>query len=142
MLGVQGVPSFLRDTLGNAFGANNAKDNDDDDDDNNNVKKEEEEEEEGEREKRLPPPQIVDVSRAAADAAKALLIQPFKEKILSKDQYKNTVKAIVKKCVEADKNMQRLRAGSITDEDIKRIARIDAEEVVLAAEKSNLKVCN
>jgi len=142
VLGVQGVPSFLRDTLGDAFGANNAKDNDDDDDDNNNVKKEEEEEEEGEREKRLPPPQIIDVSRAAADAAKALLIQPFKEKILSKDQYKNTVKAIVKKCVEADKNMQRLRAGSITDEDIKRIARIDAEEVVLAAEKSTLKVCN
>ena len=35
--------------------------------------------------------------------------------------------------------MQRLQAGSITVADIERIARIDAEEVVLAAAKANVK---
>ena len=36
--------------------------------------------------------------------------------------------------------MQRLQAGSITVADIERIARIDAEEVVLAAAKAKCKI--
>tara|TARA_B110000483_G_scaffold76544_1_gene95264 strand:+ start:1248 stop:2309 length:1062 start_codon:yes stop_codon:yes gene_type:complete len=121
-LGVlQSVPSFLRDTLGDGDGGNNAS----------NATEEKEEED-----KQLPLPPVIDVYRTAADAAKALLIAQFRDKTLSKDQYKNTIKAIVKKCAEADKNMQRLQAGSITVADIERIARIDAEEVVLAAAKA------
>ena len=123
-LGVlQSVPSFLRDTLGDGDGANNVS----------NATEEKEEED-----KQLPLPPVIDVYRTAADAAKALLIAQFRDKTLSKDQYKNTVKAIVKKCAEADKNMQRLQAGSITVADIERIARIDAEEVVLAAAKAKM----
>ena len=124
-LGVlQSVPSFLRDTLGDGDGANKAS----------NATEEKEEEED----KQLPLPPVIDVYRTAADAAKALLIDQFRAKTLSKDQYKNTIKAIVKKCAEADKNMQRLQAGSITVADIERIARIDAEEVVLAAAKAKM----
>jgi len=124
-LGVlQSVPSFLRDTLGDGDGANKAS----------NATEEKEEEEH----KQLPLPPVIDVYRTAADAAKALLIAQFRDKTLSKEQYKNTIKAIVKKCAEADKNMQRLQAGSITVADIERIARIDAEEVVLAAAKAKM----
>lgn len=124
-LGVlQSVPSFLRDTLGDGDGANKAS----------NATEEKEEEED----KQLPLPPVIDVYRTAADAAKALLIAQFRDKTLSKEQYKNTIKAIVKKCAEADKNMQRLQAGSITVADIERIARIDAEEVVLAAAKAKM----
>ena len=124
-LGVlQSVPSFLRDTLGDGDGANKAS----------NATEEKEEEED----KQLPLPPVIDVYRTAADAAKAFLIDQFRAKTLSKDQYKNTIKAIVKKCAEADKNMQRLQAGSITVADIERIARIDAEEVVLAAAKAKM----
>lgn len=124
-LGVlQSVPSFLRDTLGDGDGANKAS----------NATEEKEEEEH----KQLPLPPVIDVYRTAADAAKALLIDQFRDKTLSKEQYKNTIKEIVKKCAEADKNMQRLQAGSITVADIERIARIDAEEVVLAAAKAKM----
>ena len=38
---------------------------------------------------------------------KEILIQPFRDKTLTKDQYKSTIKSIVKKCVEAEKNMRR-----------------------------------
>ena len=122
------LPSFLRNTLGGGGDgvggsnyASNAKEEDDHD------RKNEEEQ------IPLPPSPPIDVSSTAADAAKALLIQPFRDKTLTKDQYKSTIKSIVKKCVEAEKNMRRLRAGSITVADIERIARIDAEEIVVAA---------
>ena len=122
------LPSFLRNTLGGGGDgvggsnyASNAKEKDDHD------RKNEEEQ------IPLPPSPPIDVSSTAADAAKALLIQPFRDKTLTKDQYKSTIKSIVKKCVEAEKNMRRLRAGSITVADIERIARIDAEEIVVAA---------
>ena len=122
------LPSFLRNTLGGGGDgvggsnyASNAKEKDYHD------RKNEEEQ------IPLPPSPPIDVSSTAADAAKALLIQPFRDKTLTKDQYKSTIKSIVKKCVEAEKNMRRLRAGSITVADIERIARIDAEEIVVAA---------
>ena len=117
------LPSFLRDTLGDGDGANKAS----------NATEEKEEEH-----KQLPLPPVIDVHFQPRMTAKALLIDQFRDKTLSKDQYKNTVKAIVKKCAEADKNMQRLQAGSITVADIERIARIDAEEVVLAAAKAKM----